>query len=296
MEIIRATIKKQKGQGIVEYALLLAFIVGIAMMLNGAGIKDSVADVFDSVASLLSGEKTYAQYFNDWHGYKSYKKLQQDVKNEDRIKADQSALTKIAAAFLGKEPGEVLTLMQDFSSLYGTGNSPDWLKNNFSQYGPQDGSITDGWSGVLVPLSYKDVSLDNNGYIWVESNNNLNTIQYLADDNATVYKRSGTGTNNVPVTNANGTTSQVNITQDSGGKSITTDRIFYSDDMIAQGNNPATNRTVTMQLHYKDGKVDEVRIAARKGKGENGTNSTAASKLDLTVKGSSSNPKVTVNN
>lgn len=295
LEKIRATKKKQKGQGIVEYALLLAFIVGIAMVLNGVGIKDSVADVFDSVASLLSGGNKYAQYFKDWHGYKSYKQLQQDVKDEDRIKADQSALTKIAAAFLGKEPGEVLTQMQNFSNEWLKGNSPGWVKNNFTKYGPQDGSITDGWSGVLVPLSYKDMSLDNNGYIWLESNNNVNTIQYLADGNAEAYMR-GAG-DKVTVTNANGVSSEVDVSlTNDKGKSISTDRIFYSDDMIKQGNNPATNRTVTMQLHYKDGKVDEVRIAARKGKGENGTNSPAAKNLDLTVKGSSSNPKVTVNN
>ena len=33
---------KQKGQGIVEYALLLAFVVGIAMMLNGANLGGAV--------------------------------------------------------------------------------------------------------------------------------------------------------------------------------------------------------------------------------------------------------------
>lgn len=46
---------KQKGQGIVEYALLLAFIVGIAMMLNGVGLKDAVVGVFDDVANVLAG-------------------------------------------------------------------------------------------------------------------------------------------------------------------------------------------------------------------------------------------------
>jgi Flp pilus assembly pilin Flp len=50
------TITKQKGQGIVEYALLLAFIVGIAMMLNGANLSGAVKDTFDSVANLLGGE------------------------------------------------------------------------------------------------------------------------------------------------------------------------------------------------------------------------------------------------
>lgn len=47
---------KEKGQGIIEYALLLAFVVGIAMMLNGTNLGGAVKDTFDSVASLLGGE------------------------------------------------------------------------------------------------------------------------------------------------------------------------------------------------------------------------------------------------
>lgn len=45
---------KQKGQGIVEYAILLAFIVGLAMMLNGANLGGAVKGAFDSVADLLA--------------------------------------------------------------------------------------------------------------------------------------------------------------------------------------------------------------------------------------------------
>ncbi len=45
---------KQKGQGIVEYALLLSFIVGLAMMLNGAGLSSAVKDVFEDVSNVLS--------------------------------------------------------------------------------------------------------------------------------------------------------------------------------------------------------------------------------------------------
>ena len=82
------TITKRKGQGIVEYALLLAFVVGIAMMMNSASLKDSVVSVFDYVATYLGGEKTYAQYFDDWHGYKSSENLRNDVSNKERVKAD----------------------------------------------------------------------------------------------------------------------------------------------------------------------------------------------------------------
>ena len=51
---------KEKGQGIVEYALILAFVVGIAMMLNGANLGGAVKDTFDKVAAILNGgDNTY---------------------------------------------------------------------------------------------------------------------------------------------------------------------------------------------------------------------------------------------
>jgi len=50
---------KQKGQGIVEYALLLAFVVGIAMMLNGTNLGGAVKGVFDDVAMVLSGGEEF---------------------------------------------------------------------------------------------------------------------------------------------------------------------------------------------------------------------------------------------
>lgn len=49
--------RKRKGQGIVEYALLLAFVVGIAMMLNGANLGSAVAGVYDNVANVLFGSE-----------------------------------------------------------------------------------------------------------------------------------------------------------------------------------------------------------------------------------------------
>ena len=59
---------KQKGQGIVEYALLLAFIVGLAMMLNSANLSGEVKDTFDKVAALLGGEakSAYASALEKW--------------------------------------------------------------------------------------------------------------------------------------------------------------------------------------------------------------------------------------
>lgn len=56
LEKVRCVVK-QKGQGIIEYALLLAFIVGIAMMLNGSNIGGAVLNTFDKVVTVLTGEK-----------------------------------------------------------------------------------------------------------------------------------------------------------------------------------------------------------------------------------------------
>ena len=45
---------KEKGQGIVEYAVLLAFVVAIAAYLfNNSGIKDEVTATFQSTQSML---------------------------------------------------------------------------------------------------------------------------------------------------------------------------------------------------------------------------------------------------
>ena len=49
----------KKGQGIVEYALLLAFIVGIAMILNGTNLGGAVNGVFDKVALVLGGGEEF---------------------------------------------------------------------------------------------------------------------------------------------------------------------------------------------------------------------------------------------
>ena len=53
VKVLKYLERNQKGQGIVEYALLLAFIVGIAMMLNGANLGNAVKGVFDDTAELM---------------------------------------------------------------------------------------------------------------------------------------------------------------------------------------------------------------------------------------------------
>ena len=48
----------EKGQGIVEYALILAFVVVIAVAItNAGGLKDKVSEVFTNITQSLDNMK-----------------------------------------------------------------------------------------------------------------------------------------------------------------------------------------------------------------------------------------------
>ena len=72
--------------------------------------------------------------------------------------------------------------------------------------------------------------------------------------------------------------------------------------MIAQSNDSAVDRTVALKVHYTNGVVDQVQIAAQKGEGaaakSNWTNTkNNVADLNLTVTGTKDNPKISkVNN
>lgn len=102
------TITKQKGQGIVEYALLLAFIVGLAMMLNSGNLGGALKYTFDKMASLLAGEYIAA---TDW-GHMNTSEFNADNQGE-RLAADQSSLENLATFFIGKTEAEIQALLTD---------------------------------------------------------------------------------------------------------------------------------------------------------------------------------------
>lgn len=92
------TITKQKGQGIVEFAILLAFVVGIGMMANFSG---EVQARFNKVLDLVGGKKDYT------YAIENYSKLPKDklqeVDEAIRILMDQEALANIGRFFIGHD-------------------------------------------------------------------------------------------------------------------------------------------------------------------------------------------------
>ena len=301
----------QKGQGLVEFALILAFCAGIGVAAREAGFAEAISNLLDSgertedVAAAIGGplaaeRLTYGKYLAKW-GRKTAEELGA-INNQERITGDQRGLVAIAQNFLGKDANEVFYQIGDtknnkytFSNDFSGNTCPQFLHNNVKQ-----NYVTykdaEGWSNVLVPLSYKNYQnkdKDTIGYIWLEANTNTNTINAMTGDDAQaeMYKNISSSKNDGTYTLKDGTVLQLGKDR----KTVSVDRIFYSDDMIG-----ADDRSVVLQVHYNsENKVDQVRIKAVLGNGTQATSanpSAAAKGLDLTVFGSTSDTRYTVNN
>ena len=310
----------QKGQGLVEFALILAFCAGIGVAAREAGFAEAISnllgsgekteDVAAAIGGPLAAERlTYGKYLAKW-GRKTAEELGA-INDQQRITADQKGLVAIAQNFLEKDANEVFYLIGDKNNQYVFSNSfsgntcPQFLKNNTSSnyVKTQD---EEGWSNVLVPLSYKNYQnkdKDTIGYIWLEANSNRNTINAMTGDDAQaeMYKNIRNKSNNdATIIDENGKVVQLEegtvLQVGTDRKTVSLDRVFYSNEMIA-----GEDRSVVLKVHYNSetNKVDQVRIAAVLGNGTEATSanpSAAAKGLDLTVTGSASDVRYIVNN
>lgn len=59
VEYLKARYISEKAQGIVEYALILAFVVAVAAALtNAGGLQDKVTDVLKNVSTALTPKQS----------------------------------------------------------------------------------------------------------------------------------------------------------------------------------------------------------------------------------------------
>ena len=273
----------KKGQGIVEFALLCAFCAAIGLFARDAGFAEVFKESFENSKDDLYWAEikrrtkySYMHYFEDlqWKLKKSGE-LNDSNTSDERILADQKALVKIAETFFGKTENQVLDIMNVFSNATSISTYANEIKCQ--------GTNGTGFSKIVVPLSWSENTLDLNsaedrtkGWIWLDANNNQNLIMYLTDDKAKVYDK-------------NDTVNNPSYTSESKKKTVTTDRIFYSDNMLT-----ANKGRVTMRLHYTEGRVDFVDIAVRTD--NSNTANIADDKLCLHVVESGYNYVKPVNN
>lgn len=128
---------KEKGQGIVEYALILAFVVGIGMMLKDANLGGAVIGVFDDVAAVLGGGSSsnskYAVAFSKW-SKSSLADLLNPSTEAERFAADLEGLENIGKYYINKNVNDVA---KDFGY---TGNQA-WRINAYLTNTNTDGSV-----------------------------------------------------------------------------------------------------------------------------------------------------------
>ena len=240
-------IAKQKGQGVIEYAVLLAFVVALAMFLNAGGLKGSVIAVFEDVEDFLA-YRTYLEYYGDWHNL-SYSDLSAQS-NEKRIRADQEGLQALVQNLIGLDKDHALAELQ---KIMGSNTvTADDVKPN-----GQDGN---GDSKVLTLLGTWDHYIDNHPegdspYVTLSKATQANAVAYVTNGQASTYKL------------------------EKNNKTVSGDRVFYSNDMIKDNK----EKTVTAQLHYKDGKVASVDVVTHIG---NASSNKYAEGLSITVTGS----------
>ena len=243
--------RNEKGQGLTEYVLILAFVGALAfMMFSGDGflgtMKNIVTNTRETFATIFDGENKYLGYFKRWHDKKS-KDIKKEADISERILADKEALAIIARKFIGLDEEGVGALI---GSITGSSDGTDKFNNMLNYQQKSDSE----YSGIMVPLSYQRNNLDSeNGYIWLNQNTNIGTVKMFAPD-AKIYDRddpNNPSNNGVAGTNKHET--------------ALADRIFYSDDMLSDATNP-NYRMVTLEVHYNQDThlVDSARIAVLK--------------------------------
>lgn len=255
---------KQKGQGIIEYALLLSFVVGIAMLLNGANLGGAVKDTFDSVANLLAGNSsnsssstnTYAQRTSQWRQYATDKELLDNTTPEERLKSDQELLVSIGEMFLGQKLSDVESMLAQYNThiAYGTVEDPTgYIWNSRSKYtNPADATMNE--SDDVTLFKYQDPK-------------NSDQMIYAKNDSTHNYAQAAEMITQGTVKASDFDPITLSANQ----------RVFYSDDMIDQGYARKLNARFGVDENTKE--ITSVHLYARRDSNDN----SAINGLDLTV-------------
>ncbi len=260
---------KQKGQGIVEYAILLAFVVGIAMMLQGVGLANAVKDTFDSVATLLRGENKYVTALKKW-GHMTVDELMA-IPNDQRLAADQQALINMGQALIGKSWDE---LQADF---FNDKNKNATTVNNLQNWNKNDD---------LVILNFEPVNKNDGAGLLTLKNDSQgkNSINWMQGD----Y----------------GTKGENGYTYSTQGFDNQT-RYFFSDEMIKDKNDVdwgdekwGNDRSVRVQftMNQETQTVESVRLRVNRGTHNDANIKSHMHELDVTVTkdgGKQTNPGAT---
>ncbi len=247
-----------KGQGIVEFALVLAFCTAIGLFARDAGFTDVLKDVYDSGNSELLTAAIGTNNAAMWRKMDRDKLLSQ-VDNAKRVKADQDTLARIGQLFIGQTVtnNRISLLTCDIYAAGGT------VK--------KEGNVYKSGDGIFLGNYYDDNTLDKDG-------NNVIGTKYNPSNVSNTAKEL--------ITEAlTGTSAQGFQGADS--------RYFYSDEMVTSlSENPygkwAGDRSIRVNFYLEGDKIDAVRVRINRGTVGTGSNEQGYysyyGELDVTVK------------
>lgn len=218
-------ISKQKAQGIVEYALLLAFVVSVTLFMNDS-LSNTVKGVFDDVADYLS-YRTYNEYYEKWHNLSNAELAAID--NNKRIKADQEAMQSLVHKLIGMSKDEAFNELKKLvPNINANSLNPD----------------ANGNSQTFAIMDYYDHYDANTPYITLGHDRQMQAVNYLTSGQATTYAQW-----------ASDNTIQNNRT-------IAVDRFFYSNNMSGESSQKTITAQLH---YDSNGKVDGVNVVAHQG-------------------------------
>ena len=135
---IRQMLKQERGQSLVEMALLLMFVAAVVLAINWDGLRDSAGGAYQKMASSMETKESRTRMVEGYTGnyaekaarYKSMstEELRQ-TDNAERIAMDRKLLTEVGQNFLGLSKDDIKTLFATTSDNLLTG------KDNSKPYG-----------------------------------------------------------------------------------------------------------------------------------------------------------------
>ena len=192
----------QKGQSMVELALLMCFAVVVFLAINWDGLRDSAGGAYQKMADSM-GTKLSRAEIEDAYSRMSTSDLEK-IKNEERIAADKATITALGKFLLTLNKSEIKQL------FYWTGND-DRLTG-------KDSSKPGGKPGVAL----FDYSIDNTGDNGEALRIKLrkNGAGYLSNQQAIQWMQGNFDKN------------MANYPKPEGNFEYAYNRFFYSDDAI----------------------------------------------------------------
>ncbi len=241
----------EKGQGLVEFALVLSFCAAIGMYASDGGFSRGIKEAFDKGTPEFLSAAIGSNITAKWRTMDRDKLLSMSD-NERRIKEDQATLARIGQLFIGKTV---------------TDSKIDMLKCKVTDGGGVSGD------GIYLGNYWDDNKLDADG------NNIINAKFEPWDSRGSNMTDAG----QKAITDAIAELLQAGFTGSDN-------RYFYSNQMVttldkATGDGDySAERSIRVNLYVKDNKVEAVRVKINRGNVFNNNVYSYYGELDVTVK------------